>query len=150
MDVLSLADVDGHGHSGVRHRVAGEGLRGAQPRPVGCRVIVAGQLDEEERPVGSIPDLAPGLDHRREQLAVFLGIYCIAFALIPHDTARRIGNQRRDHVLVEHGGAFRTPWVAGVWRTRIRRRRSLSVLFPRCLLALPFLEGVCVNEPFLF
>src|ERR1041385_716485 len=117
MDVLLVAHiVDGHG-AGVGKNFADELLRFAQLGPSAILRFLLDcmerrELDGEEREVTLAPILAPVADHVGEEPAILLGAAGVGLALIPDRALDRVGDERRDHAVVEFGRLpRRTRWL---------------------------------------
>ncbi len=108
VDVASVPDVRGERHARRGELLGSEGLGLAderRPPIVAPPVAVGRELDEVERELGLTPARPPVRDHRREQLAVLVGAVAVRLPLVPDRAPDAVGQDRRDHAVVERGGA---------------------------------------------
>ncbi len=138
--VVGVADVDGDGHAGVRRGAHRERLRLAQLGPLAVNRVPrarlpVGELHEVEGEVAEVPGRAPVADHGGEEGAVLLGAAGVRLALIPDGAADGVGRERREHRVVEDGGAVLVRRARGL---RLARPVYLSGGRRRLLFIKPF------------
>ena len=98
---------------------------------LGLRGHEVGQLDEKEGEVALLPVVVPVGDQGL-QLKAVEGRAGVRFALVPDRAAKRIGDQRGDHAVVQRRGG------PGRSRRVLRRLRFLLLeFFPPALAAAP-------------
>ena len=105
VDVVGIADVDGHGQPGARVFRRSEPLRLAHLRPATFNrrhgwLAIAGQLHQQQRRVRAEPP-PPVVTQAAQACEVCRCVTGVGFTLVPQHAAQAIGTQRRDHAVVQ-------------------------------------------------